>query len=121
MEVCYCTIFFLQDEYKLKFDTLFFVKNELCLATIIGEIERAKKGLDEIINKFSGGVAYLVDRNNPVAELLYNGMIWSEINHENMELEVQFYTHQSNRPWEFSLDSMIDNLNWGRNALLKHE
>ncbi|MDE3046645.1 MAG: hypothetical protein KGJ02_08420 [Verrucomicrobiota bacterium] len=56
------------------------------------------------MEKFRITIASLPDRENLVAEILYNGVQWAELSQEGKELIIQFYSHPRQDYWKFPLD-----------------
>jgi hypothetical protein len=64
-------------------------------------------------------IASLPDRENLVAEILYEDVQWAEISQEKNELIIQFYSHPRKEHWEFSLDAAIQILEKAKKRLLE--
>ena len=62
------------------------------------------------MEKFRITVASLPDRENLVAEILYDNVQWVEISQETEEIIIQFYSHPTKEYWEFSLDEALEAL-----------
>ena len=70
------------------------------------------------MEKFRITVASLPDRENLVAEILYEGVQWAEISQETEKLVVQFYSHPRQKYWEFSLDEALEALEKAKKRML---
>jgi len=70
------------------------------------------------MQKFRITIASLPDREELVAEILYDNVQWCEISQEAGDLVVQFYAHPRQRFWEFSLDEAIEVLEKAKKKLL---
>ncbi|CCB88038.1 putative uncharacterized protein [Simkania negevensis Z] len=70
------------------------------------------------MNKFRITIASLPDRENLVAEVFYEGVQWIEISHEVKEMVIQFYSHPSNRYWEFPLDEALNVLEKAKEKMI---
>jgi hypothetical protein len=70
------------------------------------------------MEKFRITIASLPDRENLVAEILYDGVQWAEISQESDDLIVQFYSHPSKKYWEFSMNDALSALEIAKARLL---
>jgi hypothetical protein len=48
------------------------------------------------------------DRDDLVADLICNGIVWAEINTEQGGLEIEIYSNPDGRPWCFPLERMLE-------------
>ena len=69
-------------------------------------------------DKFRITIASLPDRENLVAEIVYDGYQWAEIAQETNEMTVQFYSSKNAAYWEFTLDEAIEALNRAKERLI---
>ncbi|WP_231919514.1 hypothetical protein [Simkania negevensis] len=53
-----------------------------------------------------------------MAEVFYEGVQWIEISHEVKEMVIQFYSHPSNRYWEFPLDEALNVLEKAKEKMI---
>lgn len=60
------------------------------------------------INDFRIVIASLPNRENCVCEIYYKHVQWAEISQENTEAVVQFYSHPTEKYWEFPIDIAIE-------------
>lgn len=58
------------------------------------------------------------DRNDLVADVIYDHYQWAEINQEEGNLVVQFYSYPEIKNWEFKLDDALEALNKAKEKLL---
>ena len=70
------------------------------------------------MDKFRITIASLPDRENLVAEILYDGVQWVEISQEANELIIQFYSHPRQQYWEFPLEDALEALQQAKKKLL---
>ncbi|NGX56367.1 MAG: hypothetical protein K1060chlam5_00605 [Candidatus Anoxychlamydiales bacterium] len=56
------------------------------------------------MNKFKITVGSLPDKNNLVADIIYENIQVAEISNENKELLIQIYCYKDKDYWEFSLE-----------------
>jgi hypothetical protein len=47
------------------------------------------------------------DREDLVADLICDDVVWGEINNESGHLEVEIYSRPDGGPWRFPLDDMM--------------
>lgn len=59
-------------------------------------------------NKFHIAIASVPYRDELVACIFYKKNCWAEISHEEKEMVIQFYSHPSNKYWEFPLDEALN-------------
>ena len=71
------------------------------------------------MEKFRTTIASLPDREQLVAEILYEGVQLAEISQETNELTIQFYSHPRQKDWEFSLEEFFKVLEQAKNKLLE--
>lgn len=69
------------------------------------------------MEKFRITVASLPDREQLVAEILYEGIQWAEVSQETNELIIQFYSHPRKKYWEFSLEEALQALDLAKKNL----
>ena len=72
------------------------------------------------LEKFEVIIASLPDRENLVAEIVYDHVEWAEISDEKLDgnLVIQFYAHPRNKYWEFRLDEALEILEKAKKRLL---
>lgn len=70
------------------------------------------------MDKFRITIASLPDREELVAEILYDNVQWAEISQETDDLVVQFYAHPRQKYWEFSLYEAIKILEKAKKKLV---
>ena len=70
------------------------------------------------MNRYRINIISLPDREYLVAEIIYNGYQWVEINQEKGNLEIQFYPHPNKPYWEFNLEEALDVLAKAKQKLL---
>ena len=70
------------------------------------------------MQKFRITIASLPDREEVVAEVLYDNVQWAEISQESDELLIQFYPHPRQEYWEFSAEEAIKTLQQAKDKLL---
>lgn len=70
------------------------------------------------MEKFRITIASLPDREEVVAEILYEEIQWVEISQETDELIIQFYSHPDREYWEFSIDEALEVLKKAKSKLL---
>jgi hypothetical protein len=70
------------------------------------------------MEKFRITVASLPDREQLVAEILYEGVQWAEISQEASELIVQLYSHPRQEYWEFPLEKALEALKQAQKRLM---
>ena len=75
----------------------------------------AKTGL---MNKFEIMIATLPHREHPVAEIYYNNMYWVQISQEEDEPVIQFYSHPTEKCWEFRLEEGLEAIEKAKRKLL---
>ncbi|QVL57773.1 MAG: hypothetical protein KFB93_01480 [Simkaniaceae bacterium] len=72
------------------------------------------------MSKFRITIASLQDREELVAEVIYDHCHWVEISAEKPnEFIIQFYPHPKKDHWEFSFDEAIEALQDAKNRLSK--
>jgi len=59
------------------------------------------------IGNFEIMISSLPHRERPVAEIYYNNMYWVQISQETDDLVIHFYSHPTNKYWEFPLDKAL--------------
>jgi hypothetical protein len=60
------------------------------------------------MDRFRITIASLPDRENLVAEVIYDDVEWAEISQETRgEMIIQFYPHPRQEFWEFPLDQAL--------------
>lgn len=62
-------------------------------------------------------IATLPHRERPVAEIYYNNMYWVQISQETDELVIQFYSHPTEKSWEFQFDEALEAIEKAKNLL----
>ena len=70
------------------------------------------------MEKFRITIASVPDRENLVAEILYEGVQWAEVSQEKEELLIQFYSHPRKDYWEFSLEQALQALEQAKKKML---
>lgn len=70
------------------------------------------------MNKFRITVGSVPDRENLVADIIYDGFQWAEISQETDKLVIQFYSHPQKKYWEFPLDEALAAISKARKDLL---
>ncbi len=70
------------------------------------------------MEKFSITIASLPDREQLVAEILYEGVQWAEISQETDDFIIQFYSHPRKKYWEFPLEQAMKVLEQAKRRLL---
>lgn len=70
------------------------------------------------MERFRITIASLPDREQLVAEIIYDGIQWAEISQEADELIIQFYSHPKKKFWEFPYDEAMKALEKAKNKLL---
>lgn len=70
------------------------------------------------MEKFRITIASLPDREQLVAEILYDGVQWAEISQETDDLMIQFYSHPRKKYWEFSLEEAMEALERAKKRML---
>ncbi len=63
-------------------------------------------------------VASLPNKERPVAEIYYNNMYWVQISQETDELSIHFYSHPTEKCWNFSLDQALEAIEKAKAKLL---
>ena len=58
------------------------------------------------------------DRERLVAEILFDGVQWAEVNQEKETLEVEFYARPDGTPWRVPLDVAVGALSDARAKLV---
>ena len=53
-----------------------------------------------------------------MAEVFYEGVQWIEISHEVKEMVIQFYSHPSNKYWEFPLNEALNVLEKAKEKMI---
>ena len=64
-------------------------------------------------------IADLPDRENLVAEIVYDHVHWAEISKEGEEVMIQFYSHPRQRYWEFPLEDALAALEKAKKRFLE--
>lgn len=59
------------------------------------------------------------DRENLVAEILYNHIQVAEVSNENDKLHIQLYGHPINHCWDFEYDEFIQALAYAKLRLIQ--
>ena len=62
---------------------------------------------DDLNEKFYIALVGLVDRDNLISEIYFQGIQWAEISQETEEVRIQFYPHPYQEYWEFEVDEAI--------------
>jgi hypothetical protein len=70
------------------------------------------------MKKFDITIASLPDRENLVAEILYERMQWAEISQEADQVMIQFYAHPTQKYWAFPLDEALKVLEQAKQKFL---
>jgi len=70
------------------------------------------------IGNFEIMISSLPHRERPVAEIYYNNMYWVQISQETDDLIIHFYSHPTEKCWEFSFDEAIEILQQAKDKLL---
>ena len=70
-------------------------------------------------DKFFITIADLPDRENLVAEIVYDDVEWAEISKEGEEVMIQFYSHPRQRYWEFPLEDALAALEKAKKRFLE--
>lgn len=70
------------------------------------------------MERFRINVASLPDRENLVAEIVYDEVQWAEISQESEEMMIQFYPHPRQEFWEFPMNEALLLLQNAKKALL---
>lgn len=63
-------------------------------------------------------VASPPDREQLVAEMFFDHMLWAEINQEAGHLEVEFYPRSDGEPWRIPLATVIEALSSAKSKLI---
>lgn len=71
------------------------------------------------MDKFRITIASLPDRENLVAEIIYEHVQWAEISKEKDEVIIQFYSHPRKKYWEFPLDEALTVLERAKKKFLE--
>lgn len=58
-------------------------------------------------NKYNICISSPPDREKLVAEIFFNDVQWAEVNQENNDLEVEFYTRPDGQPWKIDYSDVI--------------
>ncbi|REK07874.1 MAG: hypothetical protein DWQ37_20945 [Planctomycetota bacterium] len=58
------------------------------------------------------------DRKRLVAQIMVGNEQWAELNQEQRDLELEFYTRSDGRPWVLSFDDAVGALNLARQRLI---
>ena len=72
----------------------------------------------KFINSFRIIVASLPDRENCVCEIYYKQDEWAEISQEKDEVMIQFYSHPTEKYWEFPIDVALQILHEAKKEFL---
>lgn len=70
------------------------------------------------MERFRINIASLPDRENLVAEIVYDEVQWAEISQESEEMMIQFYPHPRQEFWEFPINEALLILQKPKKALL---
>jgi len=70
------------------------------------------------MNKFEIMIATLPHRERPVAEIYYNNMYWVQISQETDDLVIHFYSHPTEKCWEFEFDEALKAIDKAKRKLL---
>ncbi len=73
---------------------------------------------NDFIKKFRVVISNVPDRENCVCEIYYNHIQWAEISKENEEVIIQFYSHPSQKYWEFPLEIAMEILQKAKSLFL---
>ncbi len=73
---------------------------------------------NDSLKKFRVVISSVPDRENCVCEIYYNHLQWAEISKEKEEVIIQFYSHPSQKYWEFPLEEAIEILQKVKNKFL---
>ena len=60
------------------------------------------------IGKFEIMISTLPHRERPVAEIYYNNMYWIQIDQETENLIIHFYSHPSEKCWDFHFNEALE-------------
>lgn len=71
--------------------------------------------------KYSIIITSVDDRSNLVAEIWNGDQMIAEINQENKDLEVEFYSNRDNTPISLNLEALFNALNEGKQELTNTE
>jgi hypothetical protein len=72
-----------------------------------------------MMSKFEIILASVPDRERLVAEVHYVNTYWAELSQENEEVMIQFYSHPTEKCWEFPLDKALEVLEKAKRELLE--
>jgi len=70
------------------------------------------------IGNFEIMVSSLPHRERPVAEIYYNNMYWVQISQETDDLVIHFYSHPTEKCWEFQFDEALEAIEKAKIKLL---
>ncbi len=70
------------------------------------------------MGRFEILIASLPHRERPVAEIYYNNMYWVQISQETDELMIHFYSHPTEKCWDFQLNEALDVIQKAKKKIL---
>ncbi len=70
------------------------------------------------MEKFRITIGSFPDKENLVADIIYENAQWAEITQETDELIVQFYSHPRQKYWEINLEDALEILEKAKKKLL---
>ena len=71
------------------------------------------------MTKFEITVSSSPDRENLVADIIYEDVQFAEISQETGELRIQFYSHPKKRYWEFPVDEILKVIEKAKQRLIE--
>jgi hypothetical protein len=70
------------------------------------------------IGNFEIMISSLPHRERPVAEIYYNNMYWVQISQETDDLMIHFYSHPTEKCWDFQVDEALEVIEKAKTKLL---